>query len=63
MWTILISAIALLLVMEGILPFLSPALWKRSMLQLAGQSNRALRIMGLVSMLLGVIILIIVHHS
>lgn len=52
-WSLLITAIGLLLVFEGILPFLSPNFWRRTMQQMFIQSDRVLRIIGLVSMLLG----------
>lgn len=53
MWSILITAIGLLFVFEGILPFLSPRFWRTLMQQMFIQSDRGLRIMGLVSMLIG----------
>ena len=53
MWSLFITAIGLLLVFEGIMPFLSPRFWRRLMQQMCAQSDRALRIVGLVSMLIG----------
>lgn len=53
--------IALVLIFEGFLPFLSPRLWRRAMQQMMMQSDRALHIFGLVSMLLGVVLLYLVH--
>lgn len=53
MWSILLSAIGLLLVFEGILPFLSPPLWRQVMQQMFLQTDRTLRIIGLISMLIG----------
>lgn len=53
MWSIFISAIGLLFVFEGILPFLSPGFWRKVMQQVTLQSDRALHVMGLVSMLIG----------
>lgn len=61
MWSIFISAIGLLCVMEGILPFLSPVFWRRLMQQMATQSDRVLRIMGLMSMLIGLSLVCIAH--
>jgi len=57
----LIAAIALLLVLEGMLPFLAPNLWRKWVMAMAKYSDRALRITGLVLMLLGVGILFIMH--
>ncbi len=53
MWQNLIDAVALLLVIEGILPFANPELLRRTMLQMARMDNRSLRVAGLTSMLLG----------
>jgi uncharacterized protein YjeT (DUF2065 family) len=57
MWNDLFAALALVLVVEGMLPFLKPERWRRVMHTIAKQSDHSLRIMGLVSMLLGVILL------
>jgi uncharacterized protein YjeT (DUF2065 family) len=52
-WQIIVTAMGLLLVVEGILPFSAPHLWRRIMQQIFIQSDRALHIMGLASMLIG----------
>ncbi|MBT8127208.1 MAG: DUF2065 domain-containing protein [Gammaproteobacteria bacterium] len=52
-----IRAIALVLVIEGILPFLSPDGWRQAMIQAGRLTNTALRTVGFVSMLFGVLIL------
>jgi len=57
MWDDFVRAIALVMVIEGMLPFLTPEGWRQAMLQAARLSNKALRSVGLVSMLIGVIIL------
>ena len=57
MWDDLIRAIALVLVIEGMLPFLSPGGWRQAMLQAGRLSNLALRSVGFVSMLIGVLVL------
>ena len=54
MWHDLLAAIALLMVIEGILPFLSPASMRRFMLDMSRMDDRTLRIAGLISMLVGV---------
>jgi len=61
MWDEILRALALVLVLEGILPFLSPSNWRQTMLQAAQLPNRALRIIGLVSMLLGVLLLYLLN--
>ncbi|GAB4353725.1 MAG: DUF2065 domain-containing protein [Gammaproteobacteria bacterium] len=54
MWQNLVDAIALLLVIEGILPFANPDWLRRTMLQMAQMDDRTLRFAGLTSMVLGV---------
>lgn len=56
-WDDFISAIALVLVIEGIMPFISPNSWRQTMLQASQLPNRVLRVIGLVSMLFGVVLL------
>jgi len=57
MYIDLISVISLVMIFEGILPFLNPELWKKFMLLILKQSNLFLRIMGLISMISGVFLL------
>lgn len=57
----LLIAFCLLLVLEGILPFLAPRRW-RSMLALVSQaSDRSIRLVGLGSMLTGVFLLYLIN--
>jgi uncharacterized protein len=53
----LFAALALMLVFEGIMPFLDPARFRRTLLTVAGQDDRSLRVVGLLSMLAGVVLL------
>ncbi len=56
-WVELARAFCLLLIIEGIMPFLYPGRW-RSMLDLVSRTDdRALRLAGLISMLLGLFFL------
>jgi uncharacterized protein YjeT (DUF2065 family) len=56
-WQVLPAAIALVLIIEGLMPFISPNRW-RNMLEAVGQmEDRVIRNIGLSSMLLGVAIL------
>lgn len=50
-------ATALMLVIEGVLPFLNPGGFRRAMLQLAELTDNQLRWAGLTSMLIGLLIL------
>lgn len=52
-WPIFTTALGLVFVFEGMLPFLSPRFWRGVMQQLFLQNDRALRVMGLMSMLIG----------
>lgn len=54
MWEEFGKAFCLLLVLEGILPFLYPTRWRRLVVSLATITDRQLRIMGLLTMLIGV---------
>jgi uncharacterized protein YjeT (DUF2065 family) len=62
MWNDLLSALALILVIEGVMPFLSPGTLRRSMQQLAQLPDRVLRVIGLSSMVGGVLLLYIVRQ-
>lgn len=61
MLTEFLTAFALVLVLEGILPFLCPECWRNVMQKLLEQQARTLRMVGLLSMLMGVILLYLVH--
>lgn len=50
-------ASALMLVIEGIMPFLNPTTFRRALLQMAGMTDQQLRTIGLLSMILGVVLL------
>jgi uncharacterized protein YjeT (DUF2065 family) len=56
-WSDLWAALALVLVFEGFMPFLSPDGFKRRMLQIQEISDQTLRVMGFASMLVGVALL------
>ena len=51
-----IAAIALVLVLEGMMPFLAPQQWKQMLLQISQMSDKNLRIMGAVMMIVGAFI-------
>ena len=53
----LLIALSLILVFEGIVPFLYPQRWRQLVHRLAGLDDRQLRLAGLVSMLAGVALL------
>jgi len=53
MWEDLFRAMALMMIIEGMMPFLSPGLMRDAMSRMLAMDNRALRIAGLFSMLFG----------
>ncbi len=57
MWHELLVALSLLLVVEGLMPFLSPDTTKKYLLTIAQLDQRLLRLGGLVCMLSGVVLL------
>ncbi|HUK00720.1 MAG TPA: DUF2065 domain-containing protein [Steroidobacteraceae bacterium] len=56
----LLAALALVLIIEGIAPFLSPGAVKRALTRIVQFGDRELRIMGLTCMACGVALLFIV---
>ena len=56
-WTDLLSAFALLLVIEGLLPFANPRASRRTMAMLAQLPDDKLRVAGLVSVVAGLLLL------
>lgn len=58
----LLSALALVFVLEGLMPFSFPRRWKQWLRKIADQDDTVLRITGFFSMLVGVILLTIIHQ-
>ena len=63
MWNDLMAALALVLVIEGMLPFIKPEAWKKAMGRIALRSDHTLRWMGLMSMMAGVILLSVIRQA
>ena len=57
MWTLLLGALALMLVVEGLLPFLSPAAWRRVFERATRLTDGQIRFLGLSSMIAGLALL------
>lgn len=57
MWQDFFAAMALVLVIEGMLPFVKPEAWRKTIGRIAHQPDNALRLIGLMSMLMGVVLL------
>tara|TARA_Y100001936_G_scaffold130458_1_gene127556 strand:+ start:10272 stop:10457 length:186 start_codon:yes stop_codon:yes gene_type:complete len=60
MWETLLIAFALMLVLEGMLPFLFPSIWRDAFKKLTEAADNQVRFIGLTSMLLGLIMLYLV---
>jgi uncharacterized protein YjeT (DUF2065 family) len=56
-WDVAMSACALMLVAEGLLPFLSPSSWRRVFEKATQMSDGQIRFLGLASMLAGLAML------
>jgi uncharacterized protein YjeT (DUF2065 family) len=61
LWDELWIAMALMLVLEGLLPFLSPVTLRRALVAAAQMDDRTMRMTGLASMVAGVVLLYLVH--
>ena len=59
MWENFFNAIALMLILEGILPFLSPQMWRETFRKLIEINDNQIRFIGLTTMLAGVLLLLI----
>ena len=55
------AALAIVCVIEGVVPFLSPTGMKRLLTRMAAMEERKMRIVGLLSMLVGLAILYLVR--
>ncbi|MCS5575743.1 MAG: DUF2065 domain-containing protein [Pseudomonadales bacterium] len=53
MWHDFAVAFCLVLVIEGIVPFLYPRRWRETVMMLSEVDDRTMRLVGLMSMLLG----------
>jgi uncharacterized protein YjeT (DUF2065 family) len=51
----IIAAIALVMIVEGIMPFIAPKAWKNLLLQLAQMDEKHLRLFGAIMLVAGAI--------
>jgi len=58
-WDVALSAVALMLIAEGALPFLNPRSWRRIFERALQMSDGQIRFLGLVSVLCGVAMLLL----
>lgn len=57
----LLTALALVLIIEGLLPTVAPSAWLRMMQDAARMGPRVIRIVGIVCMLAGAVMLQFLH--
>ena len=59
MASIFLMAFALMLIIEGLLPFLAPKLWRDTFRRITQMSDGQIRFFGLTSMLIGLLLLLL----
>jgi len=57
----LFLAFGLMLVLEGVLPLLAPKAWRQTFERMVTLKDGQLRFVGLISMLIGLVLILIVH--
>ncbi len=55
----LLSALALMLILEGLFPFLAPGRWRETFQRITQMADGQIRFVGLTSMLAGLVLLFI----
>ena len=60
-WSDLITALALLMIIEGMLPFINPKLQRHLLIMMIKRHDRAFRLVGFFSMMVGITLLYIVR--
>lgn len=60
-WQVFPAAMALVLVLEGLMPFISPRRWRAMIATIATLDDGSIRRFGLGSMLLGIVLLYLVN--
>ncbi len=61
MWTDILTAFALYLIIEGMIPFIGPHFFRRSVVRISEMDDNQLRITGLAVMAIGLMMLFIVR--
>ncbi|HSG58206.1 MAG TPA: DUF2065 domain-containing protein [Woeseiaceae bacterium] len=60
-WTEILTALALVLVIEGLLPFISPGRYRQMVAQIVRLGDNQLRTFGLGTMIAGVVLLFFIR--
>ena len=61
MWQDILTAFALYLIIEGMIPFIGPARFRRTVEQISRLNDNNLRVVGLIAMGAGLLLLFIVR--
>jgi hypothetical protein len=61
MWQELLTALSLFLILEGIIPFISPSKYTNFVERMSQLEDSNLRFIGLVSMLIGLLLLFLIR--
>lgn len=61
MWDDLLRALALVLVIEGLMPFAFPGRWRQILLRIASLDDKQMRTAGLIAMIAGIVLLQLVQ--
>jgi uncharacterized protein YjeT (DUF2065 family) len=59
MTSTLLLAFALMLVLEGLMPFIAPAAWRETFSRLVQLTDGQIRFIGLTSMIIGLILIVV----
>ena len=62
-WTEILTALALVFVIEGILPFVGPGRYRQMVAQIVRLSDNQLRTFGLAAMIAGIVLLCVVRSG
>jgi uncharacterized protein YjeT (DUF2065 family) len=62
MGKIVLMAFALMLIIEGVLPFVAPGAWRETFRRIMLLKDGQIRFFGLTSMLVGVLLLVLARH-
>ena len=61
-WTEILTALALVLVIEGLMPFASPGRYRQMVAEIVRLSDNHIRIVGLIVILVGLALLYVVRY-
>jgi uncharacterized protein len=61
MGKLVLTGLALMLIIEGLLPFLAPEFWREAFRRLIALTDGQLRFIGLTAMLAGLLLLFLAH--